>query len=103
MEIRNVEAYRVSRVTSTLIVYAVGVVAVTSCLPWVFKCATTISLVVVRQEAKGLLNKKHIYCRYTETKLISLFNVIPLDFNSPVPEFHKFFLIPSEKRLLIAS
>jgi len=35
--------------------------------------------------------KKHIYYNYTETKLISLFNVIPLDFSAPVPEFHKFF------------
>jgi hypothetical protein len=26
----------------------------------------------------------HIYCKYTETKLILLFNVIFLDFNAPV-------------------
>jgi hypothetical protein len=40
----------------------------------------------------------HIYFKYTQTKLISLFNVIPLDFNAPVPAFHTFFLIPSEKK-----
>jgi hypothetical protein len=35
--------------------------------------------------------KKHIYCKYTETKLISLFNVIPFNFKAPVPTFQKFF------------
>jgi hypothetical protein len=45
----------------------------------------------VSQKVKGLLKKKHIYCKCTETKLILLFNVIPLDFKAPVPVFHKFF------------
>jgi hypothetical protein len=35
--------------------------------------------------------KKHTDCKYTETKLILLFNVIPLNYNAPVPAFHKFF------------
>jgi hypothetical protein len=56
----------------------------------------------VSQKSKGTFIKKHIYCKYTETKLISLFNVIPLDFIAPVPVFSK-FLIPSEKSFLIAS
>jgi hypothetical protein len=43
----------------------------------------------ISQKVKGLL-KKHIYCKYTETKLILLFNVIPLDFKAPVPARHKF-------------
>jgi hypothetical protein len=40
-------------------------------------------------KSKGTLKKKDFYCKDTETKLISLFNVIPLDFNAPVPPFHK--------------
>jgi hypothetical protein len=55
---------------------------------------------------KKTSQKKHVYCKYTETKLTSLFNVIPLDFNASVPAFHTFFnLIPSEKkkRFLVAS
>jgi hypothetical protein len=44
----------------------------------------------VSQKAKGLLKKSHLF-KNTETKLISLFNVIPLDFNAPVPAFHKVF------------
>jgi hypothetical protein len=51
----------------------------------------------VSHKVKGLL-KKYIYFKYTETKLILLFNVIPLDFSAPVPVFHNFFLIPSEKK-----
>jgi hypothetical protein len=43
-----------------------------------------------------------MYCKYTETKLILLFNVIPLDFNAPVPGFHKFFLIPSENSIFVS-
>jgi hypothetical protein len=46
---------------------------------------------------------KKNYCKYTEKKLIFLFNVIPLDFNASVPSFHKFFLIPPEKSSLVAS
>jgi hypothetical protein len=42
--------------------------------------------------------KKNMYFKYTETKLISLFIVIPLDFNAPVPVFHKFFLIASGRK-----
>jgi hypothetical protein len=55
----------------------------------------------VSQKVKGLL-KKHIYCKYTETKSILLFSLIPLDFNSLVPVFHK-FLITSEKIFLVVS
>jgi hypothetical protein len=51
-----------------------------------------------KSKSKGIFHKKnHIYCKYTETKLISLFSVNPLDFNAPVPAFHN-FLIPSEKK-----
>jgi hypothetical protein len=32
-----------------------------------------------------------VYFKYTETKLILLFNVIPLDLNAAVPAFRKFF------------
>jgi hypothetical protein len=57
----------------------------------------------VRQKGKGLFKRStSFFCKYTGTKLILLFNVIPLDFNAPVPEFQK-FLIPSEKSLLVAS
>jgi hypothetical protein len=50
------------------------------------------SLYEGKSKSKGSFqNKKHIYCEYTEMKLISLFNVIPLDFNAPVPALHKFF------------
>jgi hypothetical protein len=52
----------------------------------------------VKSKSKGTFQEKHIYFKYTETKLISLFNTIPLDFNAPVPAFHKFFLIPSKKK-----
>jgi hypothetical protein len=46
----------------------------------------------VSQKVKGLLKKKHVYCKYTETKLILLFNLIPFDFiAAPVPAFHEFF------------
>jgi hypothetical protein len=39
-----------------------------------------------------------------KTKPKLLFNVIPLDFNAPVPAFHKFFfLVPSEKKIVVAS
>jgi hypothetical protein len=46
----------------------------------------------------------HIYCEYTETKLILLLNVIPLDFNAPVPVFHNFFFNSVRKKVsLVAS
>jgi hypothetical protein len=48
----------------------------------------------------GTFQKKHIYCKYTETKLILLFNVIPLDFNAPVPMFDNFFNFAREKNWL---
>jgi hypothetical protein len=51
----------------------------------------------VSQKVKGFfILKKHIYCKYTERKLILLFNVIPPppDFSAPVLAFH----IPSEKK-----
>jgi hypothetical protein len=50
----------------------------------------------VSQKVKGL-SKKPIYCKHTETKLILLFNVIPLNFNAPFQHFTS-FLIPSEKK-----
>jgi hypothetical protein len=53
----------------------------------------------VSQKVTGLL-EKHVYCKHTETKLTVLFNVKPLDLNAPVPAFHTFFLIPSEKKFL---
>jgi hypothetical protein len=43
------------------------------------------------------------YCKYTETKLISLYNVIPLDFKAPVPAFHSFFNSVRKKSSLVAS
>jgi len=52
-----------------------------------------------QSKSKGTSKKKYIHCKYTEIKLIALFNVIPLDFNAPVPAFYK-FLIPSEKKLV---
>jgi hypothetical protein len=53
----------------------------------------------VSPKVKGLFKqKKHIYCKHTETKLILLFNAIPLDFNVPVPAILK-FLIPSEEKV----
>jgi hypothetical protein len=36
-------------------------------------------------------------------KLILLFNVIPLDFNAPVPAFHNFFQFRQKKSFLVAS
>jgi hypothetical protein len=56
-----------------------------------------------KSKSKGTLQKKRIYFKCTETKLISFFNVILFDFKAPVPEFRKFFLIPSKKTFLIAS
>jgi hypothetical protein len=52
----------------------------------------------VRQKVKGHL-KKHIYCKYTETKLIFPFNVIPLHFNAPVPALHKVFNSVREEKM----
>jgi hypothetical protein len=45
----------------------------------------------VKSKSNETLKKKHIYSKYTKTKLILLFNVILLDSNAPVPAFHKFF------------
>jgi hypothetical protein len=44
-----------------------------------------------KSKSKGTFQKKHIYCKYTETKLILRFNIILLDLNTPVPAFHRFF------------
>jgi hypothetical protein len=49
-----------------------------------------------KSKVKGLL-KKYVYFKYTEMKLILLFNVIPLDFNAPVTALQN-FLIPSERK-----
>jgi hypothetical protein len=55
----------------------------------------------VSQKVKGFL-KKRINCKYTETNLKLPFNVISLEFEAPVPVFHKFFLIPwEEKKFLV--
>jgi hypothetical protein len=56
----------------------------------------------ISQKVKGLFKKQHIYCKYTETRLTLLFNVIPIDFKPLIPAFHR-FLIPSEKKVLIMS
>jgi hypothetical protein len=53
-----------------------------------------------KSKSKGTFH--HFYWKCTETKLISLCNVIPLDFNAPVPDFHK-FLIPSEKKSFLVA
>jgi hypothetical protein len=52
-----------------------------------------IKIIILRGLVKNraTFQKRHIYFKYTETKLILLFNVIPLDFNAPVPAFHMFF------------
>jgi c-di-GMP-related signal transduction protein len=49
--------------------------------------------------------KEHIYCKYMETKLISLFNIIPIDFDAADPAFHKFFFKfrQKNKSFLVAS
>jgi hypothetical protein len=36
-------------------------------------------------KSKGTFQAKDMYCKYTETKLVILFNVNPLEFNAPVP------------------
>jgi hypothetical protein len=52
---------------------------------------TSIAYYGDKSKSKGTFRKKkHIYCKYTETKLISLFNVFPHHFKAPVPAFHKF-------------
>jgi hypothetical protein len=59
----------------------------------------------VSQKVKGLFKKKkkeHIYFKYTETKLISLFNVIPR-LQRTGSSVLQVVLIPSEKRHLIVS
>jgi hypothetical protein len=55
-----------------------------------------------KSKSNGTFQEKRIYYRYTQTELTLHFNVTPLDFNAPVPAFHK-FLIPSEKKNLVAS
>jgi len=42
-------------------------------------------------KSKETFLKKQVCCKYTDTKLMLLFNVISLEFNAPVPAFHKFF------------
>jgi hypothetical protein len=54
-------------------------------------------------KSNGTFWKKHIYCKDTETKLISLFNVIPLDFNALVPAFLKLFNSVRKKSSLVES
>jgi hypothetical protein len=55
----------------------------------------------VSQKVNGL--KKHIYCKYTETKLISLFNVIPLDFNAGSSISHVFFNLHQKKSFFLVA
>jgi hypothetical protein len=55
-----------------------------------------------KSKSKGTLKKKHIYCKYTEMKLILLFNIISLNFSAPVSAFHKFFN-SIRKKFLVAS
>jgi len=43
-----------------------------------------------KSKSKGTF-KKRIYSKYTATKLLLLFSVIPLDFNAPVQALQKFF------------
>jgi hypothetical protein len=50
----------------------------------------------------GLVKNKALF-KYTETNLISLFNVIHLHFNAPVPVFHRIFNSVRKKVLLVAS
>jgi hypothetical protein len=56
-------------------------------------CYTLVYTYEGKSKSKGIFFKKKrtFFCKYTETKLISLFDVIPLDFNAPVPAFHNFF------------
>jgi hypothetical protein len=54
-----------------------------------------------KSKSTGTFKKKNIYCKYTDTKLIELLKVIPIDFNAPISAFHK--LIPSQKGFLVAS
>jgi hypothetical protein len=56
-----------------------------------------------KSKNNGAFQEKHIYSKYTETKLILLFKVISLDLNAPAPAYKFFFLIPSEKSFLVAS
>jgi hypothetical protein len=53
-------------------------------------------------KSKETFLKKQVCCKYTDTKLMLLFNVISLEFNAPVPAFTS-FLIQSEKSFLVAS
>jgi len=52
-----------------------------------------------KSKSKGTSQKKHMYCKYTETKLILLLDVIPFDFNAPVPAFHKLFNPVGKKKV----
>jgi hypothetical protein len=40
-----------------------------------------------KSKRKGIFQEEYIYCEYTETKLILVFNVMTLDFNEPIPGF----------------
>jgi hypothetical protein len=51
------------------------------------KLQIAIVLQVCKSKSKGNFKKKHIYCKYTEIKLILIFYVIPLDFNAPLFSF----------------
>jgi hypothetical protein len=56
-----------------------------------------------KSRSKGIFQKEHIYCKYTETNLILLFNVISLDFNARVSAFHKLFNSVRNENILVAS
>jgi hypothetical protein len=78
-------------------------------LSWQTKFYTELLWIVdeimrVRKRVKRLfLKKEHIYYKYTKTKLILLFNVIPLDFNAQIPEFRKFYKFGQKRSFLVAS
>jgi hypothetical protein len=52
---------------------------------------------IISQKVKALFKTKHIYCKYTEIKIILLFNVIPFDFNAPVSAFHNILILSGKK------
>jgi hypothetical protein len=56
-----------------------------------------------KSKSKGTLKKKLIYCKYTETKPMSLFNVIPPRLQRTGPRVSEVFLIPPENSFLVAS
>jgi hypothetical protein len=52
--------------------------------PWVITSKQKGSNYEGKSKSNGTFKKKHIYYKYTETKLILLTEVTPLDLNAPV-------------------